>query len=250
MKHFLFMNKTLKIVLSGVIVFGLAGVGGYAFLVRPTKGPSQQASNVQNPPNQDGRPPVPPLAEASPSVADPVPVTEGQALYRIVSEESKASFELDEVLRGEPKTVIGVNQGHVSGEIAVDRTRVASSTIGAVRVNARTFVTDSDQRNNAIRRFILKTEDDANEFIVFAPTTISGSSTLTIDGDLTISGITKPASFTANVSFAEDGTLTAHATSVVKRDDFNLAIPNIPFVANVEEDVELSLDLVAKPVTE
>jgi len=242
------MNRNTKILLGigALIVLGLA-VGAYAFLVSPTKGPSSVLSSQQP---TSTRPQMDPLAKVNLPTVEPVVLAEGQTRYRIVSEESSATFTLDEMLRGEPKTVVGTSTAHVSGEIGVNHDHLASSTIGTIYVNARTFETDTAQRNNMIRRAILKTENDANEFIVFKPTSISGTSTLLITGDLTIAGMTQPATFSATTTFDVDGTLHAHASSLVKRADFNLVIPNIPFVANVEEEVELALSIVAKPVVE
>ena len=39
-----------------------------------------------------------------------------------------------------------------------------------------------------------------------------------------------------------------NASTVIKRSDYNLSIPNVPFVANVGEEVTLQLDFVATPV--
>jgi hypothetical protein len=43
--------------------------------------------------------------------------------------------------------------------------------------------------------------------------------------------------------------LVGQAETTVQRSDFNLSIPNVPFVANVGEDVALKLNLVANAVS-
>jgi hypothetical protein len=40
-----------------------------------------------------------------------------------------------------------------------------------------------------------------------------------------------------------------HAEATVLRSDFNLTIPNVPFVASVGDDVTLKLDFIAAAVT-
>jgi polyisoprenoid-binding protein YceI len=142
----------------------------------------------------------------------------------------------------------------IAGQIGYDKANPTSSTIGVIKLNARSFVTDDNGRNNMIRRAILKTEDDANEFITFKPTSIvevnlKGGDALPgsvydLNGDLTIAGITKLTTFRVE-TLMENSVLTIHAKTTVKRADFNLSIPNIPFIANVTDDVKLDLNLVA-----
>ncbi len=238
-------------IIAGILILIVVGVSSYAYLVAPTKGPSQPIAPVANeaPKNPE------PVTEPTPTPTETTKLPEEQERYTIVSSESSATFELDELLRGEPVTVIGINKGEVSGDFIINRQNLPASTIGTVRVNARTFVTDSEQRNNAIRRMILKTEDDANEFITFKATSVTGLPTTIADdksfnfkivGDLTVSGTTKPATFDAMGQFKADGTFTAQASSIIKRGDFNIVVPSLPFLANIEEEVELSLQLVAK----
>jgi polyisoprenoid-binding protein YceI len=94
-------------------------------------------------------------------------------LFTIQPGSSHASFQLDEVLRGEAKTVVG-QTNQVSGQIAVNLDDPSSAQVGTILVNARTLVTDDTQRNNVIANFILST--DQNEYISFTPTAISGLS--------------------------------------------------------------------------
>src|SRR5690606_26035007 len=99
--------------------------------------------------------------------------TEGATVYRIVPEASEVRFVIDEVLRGSPYTVVGTTS-EVAGDIAVDTTTPSNTEVGTIRVNARTLTTDSDQRNRALRSFILKSADDAYEFVEFQPTALEG----------------------------------------------------------------------------
>lgn len=242
------MKKSLLWIVIALVVVALGGIGLYFYLGSPTKAPT---STPPTPPPAAGKAQAP-LAEPNQPATESVTLAGKQARYEIVSARSSATFTLDEMLRGEPKTVVGTSTGAIYGEIGVNKDNLASSTIGTILLNARTFVTDDPMRNNAIRRLILKTEDDANEFIVFKTTSITGPDTdvpgiFDITGDLTIAGVTKPATFRAIVTIDKEGTLTARVTTIVKRGDFNLEIPNFPFLANIEETVELALNIVAQP---
>ncbi|MCK9361170.1 YceI family protein [Patescibacteria group bacterium] len=243
------MNRNLKIALAVVIVLAVAG-GAYAFYLvgTPTKAPSQPvaAPNGQNPP--------PALPEASENIPVPMMATGTESIFRIDAQASKAEFTLNEVLRGEPKTVVGTTN-NVSGEIAVDPEHTDQARIGTIRINARTFKTDSEQRNRAIVRMIFKSEDDANEFIEFTPTQIVGVPTSTkageefafiVTGDLTISGVTKSTTFEGKGQFVSDTEIKGALETMVHYGDFNLAVPNLPFLANVDQDVKLLFEFVAK----
>jgi polyisoprenoid-binding protein YceI len=225
------MSKRLVHAVAALAVIGLAG---YLYATRPVSGPS-----------------APPSPEAAPTSEA---AAEGTR-YRIVSEQSKASLTIDEVLRGEPFTVVGVTQD-VSGEFVL-APDARQSAVGAVRVNARTLATDSNGRNNALKRFILKTEDPANEFIEFRTIAFSGlpaklvpdqPAKATLEGELTVAGTTRPVTFEADVTIMSDGRLTAKATATVNYKDFGLVIPNVPFVASVDEDVLLTLEMTAARV--
>jgi len=181
-------------------------------------------------------------------VVDNDPVT-----FQIVQAESEARFTMDELLRGEPTTVVGVTD-QVAGEILVDFANPAVAQVGTININARTLTTDSDFRNKAIKNKILET--DAYEFITFTPTAISGlpdsvsagdSFEFEMTGDLTIRDITNEAVFVVSVTAVSESRLEGSASSIVSRGAYNLVIPSVPSVAEVDEDVVLELDFVATP---
>lgn len=172
-------------------------------------------------------------------------------LFEIIPDESEVTFSLDETLRGLPTTAVGRSQ-QVAGQIAVDFTNPAASQIGPVRINARTLLTDNEFRNNAIHSFILDTE--AYEFIIFSPGKINGLPSefvpdkpvsVQIEGDLTIRDVTRPVTFTATITPNGRSQLVGSATAQISRDDFDLQIPNAPGVANVSEEVSLSIQFSA-----
>ncbi|MFN2136184.1 MAG: YceI family protein [Candidatus Promineifilaceae bacterium] len=179
------------------------------------------------------------------------PVTGGVTVYAIDSSASTVRFELNEELRGQPVTVVGTTD-QIAGEIAVDLADLSTATAGPMQINARGLATDNNFRNRAIQNEILDT--GGYEFITFTPMAVNGLSgsaapgdtfEFTIDGDLTIRDITQPVTFAVSATAVSDSQITGTATAVVQRADYNLLIPSVPNVANVEEEVELYIDFVA-----
>ena len=179
------------------------------------------------------------------------PTGSGLVIFTISPENSQVRFELNEELRGEPKTVVGTTD-QVAGQIAVDRSDLSATQVGIIQVNARTLATDNDFRNRAINNEILNT--DEHEFITFTPTAINGLPdnvdiggmvNFTIVGDLTIRDITNEATFNVEATLVSDTELVGTASTIVSRTDYNLIIPSVPNVANVEEEVELYIDFMS-----
>jgi polyisoprenoid-binding protein YceI len=175
----------------------------------------------------------------------------GLQVFQISQDDSLVRFQLDEDLRGSRNTVIGETD-QVAGELAIDLNDLSSAQVGVMQINARTLATDNNFRNRAIQNEILNT--GAYEFITFTPTAIEGlpavaaigeEVTFTVTGDLTIRDITQPVVFTVTATAVSESQISGTASAVVMRGDYNLNIPSVPNVANVEEEVELSIDFVA-----
>ncbi len=175
----------------------------------------------------------------------------GLVVFQIAPDQSQVSFAIFEELGGQPNTVVGVSN-QVAGQLAVDAQDLSQTQVGVIQVNARTFATDNNRRNGAIRNFILNT--DQYEFITFTPKSLSGLSgaaqpgqsfTFQISGDLTIRNVTQPVTFNVTAQGVSTSQITGTATTTVNRSDFNLDIPRVPNVANVGEAVTLQIDFVA-----
>jgi polyisoprenoid-binding protein YceI len=172
-------------------------------------------------------------------------------IYTISPEGSTVRFELDEDLRGQRITVVGETD-QVAGELAVDLGNLGDTQVGVLQINARGLATDNNFRNRAIQNEILNTGNF--EFITFEPTAVNNlpnsaavgdTVEFTIDGNLTITDITAPATFNVTATIVSEEQIAGMATAVVNRADFGLNIPNVPNVANVEEEVELYIDFTA-----
>jgi len=193
-------------------------------------------------------------ADESPIAAYPSAGTAGSGelrVYTISQTDSEVRFQLDEELRGQRNTVIGVTD-QVAGEIAVDLADLSTAQVGLIQINARTLVTDNNFRNRAIQNEILDTGN--YEFITFSPTSIEGLPTsvtvgepvdFVLAGDLTVRGVTAPAQFSVTATAVTQDQITGTATATITRADYGLKIPSVPNVANVEDEVDLYIDFVA-----
>jgi len=177
--------------------------------------------------------------------------SEGVIVFSIVQAESEVRFTLDELLRGAPTTVVGVTN-QVAGEVAIDPAAPANSKVGMISINARTFVTDNNFRNRAINNEILET--DEFEFVTFTPTAITEfpenpeigqALEFQIAGDLTIRDITNEVTFDVVVTVVSETRIEGYASAYVARGDYDLVIPSVPSVADVDEEVLIEIDFVA-----
>lgn len=196
-----------------------------------------------------------PTAEAAEPTTEPAAVQSSATLFRISADDSEVRFELDELLRGAPTHVVGTTN-QVAGDILVDFSKPSSSRVGEIRINARTLATDQEFRNRAIRSEILESSKDEYEFISFTPTAIEGlpdsievgqQVTFKITGDLKIRDITQSVIFDVTATASEDR-LEGSATTTVTRTQYSLEIPQVPSVADVTDEVVLTINFVALKV--
>lgn len=220
------MKKVLGVL--GFLV--LVAIAGFLYFSRPVSAPTQDINTVSA---------KLPAGSATSSV------------YRISQEKSLVKFTMNETLHGSPFLVVGTTT-QIAGDIAVkDNTFV----LGDLALNAKTLVTDSAQRNGAIARLILKSETAGNEFIIFKPSSNDFSGTITagkpvtfnVAGSLTISGVTKPAVFKVSATVSPDQ-IVGTATVTIKRSNFNIIIPNLSFIANVDDEFPITTHIVAERV--
>ena len=195
-----------------------------------------------------------PSAEEGNLVSNSMPFSENATVFEIQPVESEARFYIDEILRGEEKTVIG-KTGQVSGQIAVDFADPTSSAVGPVQVNAFTLETDNAFRNRALQTRILLAA--IYEFITFSAQEIKGLPEIItigepvefqIEGDLTITSYTQPVIFDVSVLPISQTRLEGKATAVIDRTAFDLVIPQVADVAGVDKTVILELDFVAAAI--
>ena len=191
------------------------------------------------------------LAEATP-LPQGMAFEEASRIYELAPGLTEARFLIGEILRGEPKTVVGKTK-QVSGQIALNLDDPSTAAVGPIQVDARTLLTDNGFRNRAIETRILLSR--VFQFITFTPTAVTGlPDTLTtgepvefqITGDLTITEFTKPVVFDVTAELLSDTRIEGSASTTIQWRDFNLIIPSATGVAGVEEAVILEIDFTAE----
>lgn len=177
-------------------------------------------------------------------------------LFEIVPNESGVRFTIDELLRGQPKTVVGVTR-LVTGQIALNPDDLRSAQVGVIQANARSFYTDDAFRDEALQTFII----DSTTFplVTFAPTDIDGlperievgkTAVFSLSGDLTIRDITRLVTFDCTAVLISPTRLEGSAAATINRADFGLIIPQVAQVANVGESFLIEIEFVATAVEE
>ena len=230
------------VVTLAVLLAAACGSAPAATTVEPSLPTGAQATTVESVLTTPG---------AAPATAVEVG---GEIVFRIVPDQSEARFLIEEILGGSAKTVVGVTSA-VSGEIRGAFGSPQAVAVGPIQVDLSTLATDNAFRNRAIRDAILQTGIDANRFAVFQPTGIEGlpaevalgtAYELSLSGDLTIHGVTRPVTFAAVVTPVSETRLEGTASVSLPYSDFDIRILRLPReVASVGDVVTLEIDFVA-----
>jgi polyisoprenoid-binding protein YceI len=236
------MKRWLLLSLGAVVLVG-GGVFAYLWFAGGSGEPSTELT-------------TPPIATETTQTGGTATTegTGGAVTFVIDPSQSLAVFEIDEVLNGSPKHVVG-STDQVAGQVEVDFSDPSSARFSAIVINARTFTTDSERRDRAIRGpVILNSASDEFEFITFEVTSIEGiegamqigeSIDFTVTGDLTIRDTTNPVTFEVTMTAVDDTTVAGAASAQVLRSDFGIGIPSVASVADVTDEVLIRLEFTA-----
>lgn len=240
----------MKIIRSVLLVAVLAVAGGFAYIYF-SGGSGEPSTDLTTPEINTTTAAV---AATTTTQGETETTVDPPAAFVIVPEESVASFQLGEVLFGEDTTVVGTTS-EVAGQVLFDPGDPSAAQFSEILINARTLATDRANRDRAMRSaIVLNSGSDDHEFISFLPTSIEGLDgpiaigeevTFDIAGDLTIKGTTQPVTFSVTAVLEAADRLSGRAEAEVLRTDFGIDIPRAPGVADVTEEVVISLDFVA-----
>ena len=255
MNHFTGKLHPLVTLWSILLLLALSACQQTAAPTTEAAAPANEQPASNDAAQSQAAPPTPTeaAAEAAEAEADTADTAaDGATTFQIVPESSEARFIIDEVLRGQPTTVVGVTSD-LSGDIQVDPANPAQTQIGTIEINADSFVTDSDRRNGAIDRFILQTAQ--HPLITFEPTAIEGlpesvgvgeGFEFQVTGDLKIRDVVQPVTFDVSVTANSENEISGLGSTTIQRGDYSLTIPSVPFVADVSEAVALEIEFVAQ----
>ena len=182
-----------------------------------------------------------------------IPQTAGGARYVIVPEASEARYRITEQLANLsfPNDAVGVTN-QISGAVVVNPDGSIDTAQSLMTVNMASLTSDRGNRDNYVRRNILRTDQYPNATFVPnqvsglpAPLPESGPVSFQVSGDLTILDVTRPVTW--DVTGTIDGdTAVGQATTSFTFTDFNLTKPNVASVLSVEDTIYLEVDVTVR----
>jgi polyisoprenoid-binding protein YceI len=161
------------------------------------------------------------------------------AQYKVREQLARLSF---------PSDAVGKTQD-VTGTIAFKQDGSIDQSVSKFVVGLTALQTDSNMRDNYVRRNILQT--DQYPQAVFIPTEAtgfplplpqSGSVAFKLTGNLTIKDVTKPVTLDVTGT-VQNNSFTGTASTSFKFEDFNLPQPQVPVVLSVVDNINLELDI-------
>jgi polyisoprenoid-binding protein YceI len=161
-----------------------------------------------------------------------------EARYRVREQLARLSF---------PSDAVGTTTS-LSGQIVIRPDGTVVSEESKIVVDLTTLVSDENRRDNFIKNNTLQTNQFSTaEFFVTelrglpSPLPASGEGSFQIIGDLTVRGVTRPATWDATARY--DGTaLTGTATTSFTFGDFGMTPPQVFVVLSVDDNIRLELD--------
>lgn len=181
----------------------------------------------------------------SPSAAGTLDAASADGTWRSGSG-SYAGYRVHEVLQGQDVTVVGRTK-QVEGTATVDDGRLSDAT---VTVQVGSISTPESARDAYFRDTALQTDRyPTATFRVTEPVDVSdaldgSTQDVTLTGDLTMHGVTKPVQAAAQVAVGEGGTVQVAGSVPVTFRDYGVEAPSLGFVTvDGKGSVEFSLAL-------
>lgn len=176
---------------------------------------------------------------------------DGETVYRIDPTKSSLTYEVNEQFAGKKTSSATGTTNGIAGDIAVDPSDLGAARLGKVVVNLEQLHSDNNLRDARLRLDYLASHK--NPLATFQVDDISGLDGKLVEGkrydielagDLTVKGITKPATFAGTASI-DDGVLTAEVTAKAKLSDFDAGPIRIAGMVSTSDDAALTLKLTA-----
>ena len=175
--------------------------------------------------------------------------------FMVAAEGNEARYRVREQLVGFdlPNDAVGKTT-KVQGGILIGADGKFVRDSSKFTVDLASLQSDQDRRDNFIRRNTLQTEQFGTA--VFVPTSATGlpavlpatgETTFQLIGDLTIRGVTKPATWQVKAKRGPAGEVTGTATTDFKFADFNMTIPKVGRVLSVDDKITLEYDFKLVP---
>lgn len=221
------MRKTLIIAAIALVVV-IAGVWGGSVIYASLQ--NEQASAE--------------LTLAPPSAGAPSTLSEdGLAGTWTIGQESEAGYRVNEVLNGQPVTVVG-RTSDIKGEATIEGTRLTAAT---AEVDMRNVATDNGSRDGQFQGILKTGQFPSATFTLTEAVDIGaisgGSASTEAAGELTLAGVTQAVTVNLKAQVTSDG-VDVQGSIPITFSDFEISAPNLGFV-KVEDagTVEMLLHL-------
>ncbi len=194
---------------------------------------------------------------ASPT-AEPTVVARAAAritLYRIDPEQSSATYSVQETFLEDARvTTAEGTTNAVAGEVRVNAGDFGRSQVGEIVVDISQLESDEPRRDNAIRRRWLESAKYpeatfANAVISGGPNSVTPGQPFMFQmtGNMTIREATRKHTWNVTATI-EDNVLRGEATTKLRMSDYGVDPPNIGGFVAVEDELTLTLNIVAQAV--
>ncbi len=169
----------------------------------------------------------------------------------LVQDRSDARYRVGEQLAGIdlPSDAVGTTSS-VEGSIAVAGDGKIDTQSSEFRVDLTTLATDSERRDNYVRRRTLEVEEYPEAVLIplrfiglSFPMAQSGSVTFQLETNLTLHGVTQPVAWTVTADLSPS-LVTGVATASFPFETFDLTKPSVARVLSVADEIRLELDFV------
>jgi polyisoprenoid-binding protein YceI len=162
---------------------------------------------------------------------------------------NEARYRVREQLIGHdlPNDAVGVTQA-VSGEILFAEDGTVISDGSKLTIDVTDIKSDQSRRDNYVRNRLLETAKFPT--VVFEPTFIrgapkilptSGSTAFSLLGNLTVKGVTRPATWFVSAKFSPTN-VTGTASTEFTFADFGIPQPSVPVLLSVADTIKLEYD--------
>jgi polyisoprenoid-binding protein YceI len=176
------------------------------------------------------------------------PVSSAGATLTIDPAASQASYHAREQLAGKSlaSDAIGTSNA-VTGTLVLAPDGSILSDQSQITVDLSKLQSDESRRDNWIKNNTIQTSQyPTATFVPRAaqdlpiPLPVSGEATFQLSGDLTVHGVTKPATWQVSAQFS-DGVISGKAITDVNITDFGMTPPRVGPVLSIEDGLRLEL---------
>lgn len=176
-----------------------------------------------------------------------VPALQGR--YDVEEGANRARYLVREQLLGRdlPNDAVGETNA-VTGSVVLDDEGHVDREASVIRIDMTSLRTDSDRRDNYVRRRVLLTDEHAETTLRITsmeglpwPLPTQGTMPFRLEGELTVVGTTRPTAWTGEMAFTP-GKITGTARTAFTFEEFGITKPRVRSVLSVADTIRLEYD--------